>query len=416
MTDNQRILAYLRDHQHEMAASLAQIVEMESPTLDKASLDRLSAFLAEQLQDLGAQVEILSQDRAGNHVQARWGHGPGGALLLCHMDTVWDVGTVAERPVRVEDGKLYGPGAFDMKGGIANSLWAIRALRDLDLPAGQPVTILLTSDEETGSITSRPIIEAEALQHDVVFCLEPAQTTQGSLKTWRKGVGMYGISVTGRSAHAGADHAKGVNAIEELAHQILAIQALTDYEAGTTVSVGVVKGGTRSNVVPAQASAEIDMRVMSAEEATRLEAEMQGLRAAPRRYDLGGHRRHEPPADGPDARDRGPVHPGRGLGGGDGLRDHGIGDRAAGPTGILRRPWVCPRWTAWASSAMAPTRSTSMCFSAPCLSGPRSWQPCSGRHRHTDQPSAENELPAQIARYSSVRFGPSQADREDGFS
>ena len=242
MTDNQRILAYLRDHQHEMAASLAQIVETESPTLDKAALDRLSAFLAEQLQDLGGQVQILSQDRAGNHVKARWGHGPGGALLMCHMDTVWDVGTVAERPIRVEDGKLYGPGAFDMKGGITNSLWAIRALRDLDLPAGQPVTILLTSDEEIGSITSRPIIEAEALQHDVVFCLEPAQTTQGALKTWRKGVGMYGISVTGRSAHAGADHAKGVNAIEELAHQILAIQALTNYEAGTTVSVGVVRG------------------------------------------------------------------------------------------------------------------------------------------------------------------------------
>ncbi len=278
MTDNQKILAYLRDHQNDMAASLAQIVELESPTLDKPALDRLSAFLAEQMQGLGGQVQILPQDQAGNHVKARWGDGPGGALLMCHMDTVWDVGTVAERPVRVEDGKLYGPGAFDMKGGIANSLWAMRALRDLGLPAGQPVTLLLTSDEETGSITSRPIIEAEALQHDVVFCLEPAQTTQGSLKTWRKGVGMYGISVTGRPAHAGADHAKGINAIEELAHQILAMQALTDYEAGTTVSVGVVQGGTRSNVVPAQASAEIDMRVMNAEEATRLEAEMQGLR------------------------------------------------------------------------------------------------------------------------------------------
>jgi glutamate carboxypeptidase len=194
------------------------------------------------------------------------------------MDTVWDLGTVAARPVRIEDGKLYGPGAFDMKGGIANSMWALRALNALDLPAGQPMTILLTSDEETGSLTSRPIIEAEALQHDVVFCLEPAQTTEGCLKTWRKGVGMFGISIEGRSAHAGADHARGVNAVEELAHQILAMQALTDYEAGTTVSVGVVKGGTRSNVVPAQASAEIDMRVMSTEEATRLEAAMQGLK------------------------------------------------------------------------------------------------------------------------------------------
>ena len=277
MTDNQKILAYLRDNQDEMAAYLQQIVEMESPTLDKPALDQLSAFLAQELQDLGGRVEILPQATAGNHVRARWDSGPGGALLICHMDTVWELGTVTQRPVRVKDGRLYGPGAFDMKGGIANTVWALRALRELNLSAGQGVTVLLTSDEETGSITSRPIIEAEALKHDVVFCLEPAQTPKGSLKTWRKGVGMYGLSVTGRSAHAGADHAKGINAIEELAHQILAIQALTDYEAGTTVSVGVVQGGTRSNVVPAQASAEIDMRVMSTEEAARLETEMRGL-------------------------------------------------------------------------------------------------------------------------------------------
>jgi len=278
MTNNQKILAYLRDHQAEMAAQLAQIVEMESPTHEKPALDPLGAFLGEQLQGLGGQVQILPQAQAGDHVIARWGDGPGGALLMCHMDTVWDLGTAAQRPVRVEDGKLYGPGAFDMKGGIVNSIWAIRAMHELDLPPSQPVTVLLTSDEETGSVTSRPIIEAEALQHDVVFCLEPAQTPQGSLKTWRKGVGMYGISVSGRPAHAGADHAKGINAIEELARQILAIQALTDYEAGTTVSVGVVKGGTRSNVVPEQASAEIDMRVMDSGEAARLEAEMQGLK------------------------------------------------------------------------------------------------------------------------------------------
>ena len=277
MTDNQKILAYLRDNQDEMAAYLQQIVEMESPTLDKPALDQLSAFLAQELQDLGGRVEILPQAAAGNHVRARWDSGPGGALLICHMDTVWELGTVTQRPVRVKDGRLYGPGAFDMKGGIANTVWALRALRELNLSAGQGVTVLLTSDEETGSITSRHIIEAEALKHDVVFCLEPAQTPKGSLKTWRKGVGMYGLSVTGRSAHAGADHAKGINAIEELAHQILAIQALTDYEAGTTVSVGVVQGGTRSNVVPAQASAEIDMRVMSTEEAARLETEMRGL-------------------------------------------------------------------------------------------------------------------------------------------
>jgi glutamate carboxypeptidase len=278
MNDDQRVLAYLRDQQASMTALLAQIVEMESPTVDKPSLDRLAAFLAGQMRDLGAEVETLRQEEAGNHVIGRWGDGPGGALLLCHMDTVWGLGTVAERPVRIEQGCLYGPGAYDMKGGIVNALWALRALQELGLDAGQRVSLLLTSDEEVGSSTSRPIIEAEALEHDVVFCLEPAQSPLGSLKTWRKGVGMYDLAVQGRSAHAGADHAQGVNAIEELAHQILSIQALTDYDAGTTVSVGVVEGGTRSNVVPERASAEIDVRVMDAAEQARIEAAMRGLR------------------------------------------------------------------------------------------------------------------------------------------
>jgi glutamate carboxypeptidase len=194
------------------------------------------------------------------------------------MDTVWDLGTVAERPVRIENGKLYGPGSFDMKGGIVNALWAMRALWELGLPPGKPITLFISSDEETGSHTSRPAIEAEALKHDVVFVLEPAQPPLASLKTWRKGVGMYRVTVTGEAAHAGADHEKGINAIQELAHQILTIQGFTDYEVGTTLNVGVVGGGTRSNVVPAQAWARVDMRVMDASEAARVEATMQGLK------------------------------------------------------------------------------------------------------------------------------------------
>jgi glutamate carboxypeptidase len=277
MTDNQRILAYLRDHQDDMVALLTRLVELESPTSDKPSLDRLGAFLAEQLRALDAGVEILPQPHAGDHVRAHWGDD-GGALLLCHMDTVWDLGTVTERPVRIEGGKLYGPGAFDMKGGIVNALWAMRALRELDLAPERSVTLLITSDEEIGSLTSRPVIETEALKHDVVFVLEPAQPPHASLKTWRKGVGMYRLSVTGRAAHAGADHEKGLNAIEELARHILAIQAFTDYETGTTLNVGVVGGGTRSNVVPAQAWARVDVRVMDADKAARVEAKMQSLK------------------------------------------------------------------------------------------------------------------------------------------
>jgi glutamate carboxypeptidase len=185
---------------------------------------------------------------------------------------------VAQRPVRIEDGKLYGPGAFDMKGGIVDALWAMRALRDLDLLPGRRVTLLINSDEETGSRTSRPLIEAEALKHDVVFVLEPAEPPHGSLKTWRKGTGGFRVTVTGLAAHAGADHDKGINAIEELAHQILAIQGFTDYGTGTTLNVGVVGGGRRSNVVPDQAWARVDVRVMNAEEAAKIEAKMQSLR------------------------------------------------------------------------------------------------------------------------------------------
>jgi glutamate carboxypeptidase len=275
--DNARVLAYLRDHQERMVANLTQLVEMESPTNDKPSLDRLGAFLADHLSVLDAQVDIIPQSRAGNHVRAQWGGGGGGALLLCHMDTVWDLGTVARRPVRVEDGYLYGPGAFDMKGGIANALWAMQALSELGLPLPRPITLLITSDEETGSTTSRPIIEAEARKHNVVFVLEPAQPPHASLKTWRKGVGMYRLAVSGLSAHAGAAHDEGINAIEELAHQVLTIQGLTDYKAGTTLNVGVVRGGTRSNVVPEQAWARIDVRVVSEEEAAHVDARMRGL-------------------------------------------------------------------------------------------------------------------------------------------
>ena len=278
MTDNQRLLALLRAHQADMTALLTRIVEMESPTDHKPSLDRLAEALAEQARVTDGHVEVLPQPEAGDFVTARWGAGDGGVLVLCHMDTVWDLGTLARRPVRVEEGRLYGPGAFDMKGGIVNMLWAVRALRELGLMPQQRITLLITSDEEIGSPASRPLIEAEARTHERVYVLEPAHPPRGALKTWRKGVGDYRVTVTGRAAHAGAAHEEGINAIEELAHHVLAIQALTDYAAGTTVNVGVIGGGTRSNVVPEQAWADVDYRVMNMAEAGRVDAFMRGLK------------------------------------------------------------------------------------------------------------------------------------------
>ncbi len=279
LTANQRILALLRQHQDDMVADLVHLVEMESPSDNKASLDRLADHLADRVRQLGAQVDIVAQERTGNHLRGRWGQSErGGLLLLCHMDTVWDMGTIAQRPARIEAGKLFGPGAFDMKGGIVNVLWAIRSLVALALLPKHRITLLITSDEETGSRSSRALIEAEAPQHEAVLVLEPAHPPHGALKTWRKGVGLYKVRVTGVSAHAGAAHNEGVNAIEELAHQVLAIQQLTDDTVGTTVNVGVIGGGTRSNVIPQHAWARVDARVMNQAEAHRLDEALHGLR------------------------------------------------------------------------------------------------------------------------------------------
>ena len=277
MTDNQRLHSYLCDHAPDMVALLTRLVEMESPSDHKPSLDRLAEALATETLNLGAEVAVLTRETAGNIVRARWGDAAGGTLLLCHMDTVWELGTLAARPVRIEDGRLYGPGAFDMKGGIVNALWALRALRELDLMPPQRITLLITSDEETGSSASRALIEAEAVAHQAVYVLEPAYPPLGALKTWRKGTGVYVVTVTGRAAHAGAAHEQGINAIVALAQQIPAIAALTDYAAGTTVNVGVISGGSRSNVVPERAWAEVDVRTMNADEAARIDAALRGL-------------------------------------------------------------------------------------------------------------------------------------------
>ncbi|MDY7079716.1 MAG: M20 family metallopeptidase, partial [Chloroflexota bacterium] len=184
--------------------------------------------------------------------------------------------TLAERPWRVKDERACGPGCLDDKASAAIILSALKGLRELGLAPSRPVTVLFNSDEEIGSHSSRSLIEAEAVRAAVVFCVEPA-LPDGSLKVWRKGTGRYTITALGRAAHAGADHEKGVNAIEELAHQVLRLQGMTDYEAGTTISVGRVQGGTRINVVPDRAEAQVDVRVQTAAEGRRMIAGIEGL-------------------------------------------------------------------------------------------------------------------------------------------
>ena len=256
--DNRRILNYLRQHQPQMVLDLQRFIELESPTSHKPAVDAFGAALAEELRGLGGELETIPKVEVGDVLRARWNPGAGGVVILSHMDTVWDVGTVAGRPTRIDGDRIYGVGSMDMKGGIVIALWALRALRELALFPTQPITYLLNSDEETGSRHSSAEIEAEALAHDVVFVTEPPQ--DGKYKTQRKGTGHYTITAKGRAAHSGADHARGINAIAELAHQVLAVQAMTDYSIGTTANVGVISGGTRPNVVPAQAEIEINTR------------------------------------------------------------------------------------------------------------------------------------------------------------
>jgi len=260
---------YFTQRADPLVAALRRFVEIESPSTDKAAVNRFGAQVAGALRSLGAAVELAPQTAAGDHVIGRFGSGASGILIMCHLDTVYDIGALNTNPVREENGKLYGPGTIDMKGSIAQTLGALQALVENGKMPGRPITALFTSDEEIGSDSSRALIEKLGAQSALVLCMEPA-LADGSLKTWRKGIGGFDITVRGRSTHAGADHENGVNAVEEMAHQILALQKLTDYAAGTTVNVGVVKGGSRSNVVPDECQIEVDLRVMTPADADRV--------------------------------------------------------------------------------------------------------------------------------------------------
>ena len=272
----------------ERTSFLKQLVETESPSHDKAAVDRVGGIVAEETRKLGAQIEIIPSKETGDHILARFNpfgfaqdkpstaslHSSKPILLLCHMDTVFPLGTVAKFSYREANGKIFGPGVLDMKAGIVIALAAIDEVQKSGL--NRPITLLFTSDEEIGSHTSREHIERLAKESALVLVLEGG-LVDGSLKTWRKGVGQFQVKTRGRAAHAGGDHRKGRNAIEEMAHQIIAIQKLTNYSEGTTVNVGVIHGGTVSNVVPEECLVKVDVRVTQSSEWERLESEMKKL-------------------------------------------------------------------------------------------------------------------------------------------
>lgn len=254
---------------------LKLLVETESPSHDKAAVDRVGAIMAEEARKLGAQVEIAPSQNTGDHVIARWGGAGKPILFVCHMDTVFPLGTINTFPYREAEGKIMGPGVSDMKASLVISLASIEEAIKQGL--NRPVTLLCTSDEEIGSLTSRELIQSLAKESELVFVMEPG-LINGALKTWRKGGGGFHVKVKGRAAHAGGDHEKGRNAIEEMAHQILAIQKMTDYNLQTTLNVGVIQGGTVSNVVPEECSIEVDFRILQPSEWNRIEMLMKNLK------------------------------------------------------------------------------------------------------------------------------------------
>ena len=270
------VLDYCEAQRGWLLDLIERLVRLESPSTDKAAVDRLGAVVCSELQALGFRVERLPQAAAGDHIRAELGEGEGQLLLLGHLDTVWPVGEIARMPVRMEDGRLHGPGVFDMKAGIALAMLAIRALGELGLRPRHRIVVLLTTDEEVGSTTSRTQIEAEADRSAAVFVLEPA-LRGGGVKTSRKGVGEFHVEAGGIAAHAGIEPERGASAIVELAHQVLRLAALQDLARGITVTVGRISGGTRTNVVPERATAEVDVRVPTLADAARLCQAIQGL-------------------------------------------------------------------------------------------------------------------------------------------
>jgi len=277
--DYGRVLGWLREREREMVASAQEMVLRESPSNDKAACDELCAHLAGEFECLGGEVKVHGQPAAGNHLQVNFAGARSQApiLLLGHYDTVYQLGTLNKMRCEERDGRLYGPGIFDMKAGIVQMMFALWALRETAGAPPRPVKVLLVSDEEVGSATSRDITEKLASKCAAVLVCEPSGPG-GALKTARKGVGSFTLTVTGKAAHSGLDFEKGHSAILELAHQIQAISRMTDLKRGITLNVGTVRGGTRINVVADEAVAELDLRVASKQHGAQMERRVHKLR------------------------------------------------------------------------------------------------------------------------------------------
>jgi len=249
-------------HMPKLITLIENLVQIESPTTSKSAVDELGRFAAAEMKARGAQVRIEPQTNAGDHQIGTWGAGRGGLLLMVHLDTVHPLGTLENMPFTKHETHLFGPGVLDMKASIAMALTAIEVLSQNEKLRQDKLTLLCTSDEETGSRTSRALIEQMAQDHELVLCLEPA---------------LPDVEAIGKAAHAGSNIKDGVNAILEMAHQIPGIAALADEKNETTINVGVIEGGTRSNVVPDLCWLRVDGRAKTKDEGDRVLASMLAL-------------------------------------------------------------------------------------------------------------------------------------------
>jgi glutamate carboxypeptidase len=284
------LLAFARSKQSEIIAMIREFVECESPSDHPPSVNRFVDLLASKLDY--DKVRTFPGGRFGRHLLVEFTlPGPrktrdGRILALGHSDTVWPLGTLQQMPFHEKSGRLWGPGVLDMKSGIVFFLFAVRALRELDIPVARRVVLQVNSDEEVGSDSSRSLTEEAAKNCAAVLVLEPGTGVTGKIKTARKGVGSYLVKVHGRASHAGVDFENGASAVVELARQIERIVEFTDLDRGLTVNPGVIAGGTRSNVVAAEAWTDVDMRIARLKDAPALDKKFHRLRPFDRRCSI----------------------------------------------------------------------------------------------------------------------------------
>jgi len=281
------LLAGARRKEAALVDLIQKMVRIESPSDDKAAVDACGVFVIEHARALDGRVKIHRQKAFGNVIEARFGPRKKNAadrvMLLGHIDTVWPVGTLKSMPCRIGEGRLWGPGTLDMKAGVAMAFTAIEMLTEADL-LDREVILLLNSEEEVGSTVSRPITERLARQCGAVYVLEPAQVL--AYKTARKGTGNWRIDIKGVAAHAGVDFEKGASALRELARVTETVSGWTDLKRGLTVSVGLAGGGSKTNVIPAEAWAEVDVRIARKADGPRIERKFAGLKATDKRCSL----------------------------------------------------------------------------------------------------------------------------------